>query len=53
MTYITNIKLTASSLYDGGWRAADRDQLIAEYNLIPKDADVICSELEELELAAE
>lgn len=53
MTHIANIKFTASSLYDGGWRAADRDQLIAEYDLIPADADAICLELEEMEQDAE
>lgn len=53
MTYIADIKLAASSLYDGGWRAADRDQLIAEYDLIPADADAICFELEEMEQDAE
>lgn len=33
---------TASSLYDGGWRAEDRDWLIDEYELTEEEADAIC-----------
>lgn len=40
---------TAASLYDGGWRAEDRDQLVSEYNLTTEDADNICKLLEEME----
>jgi hypothetical protein len=32
----------AAALYDGGWRAADREQLIAEYELDADEADAIC-----------
>ena len=39
----------AASLYDGGWRADDRSQLIAEYHLRPEDADGICERLAELD----
>lgn len=33
---------TASALYDGGWRAEDRDWLIDEYELSEEEADAIC-----------
>ena len=32
----------AAALYDGGWRAADREQLIAEYEMDADEADAIC-----------
>lgn len=34
---------TASALYDGGWRAEDRDWLIDEYELSEEEADAICN----------
>lgn len=46
---IEDIESSAAALYDGGWRADDRDQLIEEYNLHPDDADAICEKLEEYE----
>ena len=56
MTYIADIKLTASSLYGGGWRAADRERLMEFEGDDDEDyADIICAELkklEEMELAA-
>ena len=33
---------SAAALYDGGWRAEDRDQLIEEYELTEEEADKIC-----------
>ena len=36
---------SAASLYDGGWRAEDRDQMISEYGLTADEADDICKEL--------
>lgn len=39
---------SAASLYDGGWRAEDRDQLIDEYGLTADEADDICKELADL-----
>ena len=57
MTHIANIKFTASSLYDGGWRAADRERLMEFEGDDDEDyADIICAELkklEEMELAGE
>ena len=43
-----NNQYSAASLYDGGWRAEDRDQLIEEYNLAEEEADEICKELADL-----
>ena len=40
---------SAAALYDGGWRAEDREQLISEYNLTEKEADEICEWLKEFE----
>ena len=42
-----NNQYSAAALYDGGWRAEDRDQLIDEYNLTEEEADEICKELAE------
>lgn len=44
---------SAASIYDGGWRAEDRDQLIKEYELTGEEADKLCAILEELEKDAE
>lgn len=40
---------TATSLYDGGWRAEDREQLVQEYNMTAEEAYKICKLLEEME----
>ena len=44
---------SAAALYDGGWRAEDRDQLIEEYDLALDEADKLCELLAELEKDAE
>lgn len=36
---------SAAALFDGGWRADDREELIAEYGLTDEEADAICAEL--------
>jgi hypothetical protein len=41
----------AASLYDGGWRAADREQLIDCYALTEDEADKIAELLDEYESA--
>lgn len=41
----------AVALYDGGWRAEDREQLVSEYNLTTEEADNICKALGEMEEA--
>lgn len=46
---MNDIESSAAALYDGGWRAADRDELIAEYGLTDADADAICAKLSEYE----
>lgn len=43
MTYSN--QYSAAALYSGGWRATDRDQLIAEYNLTETEANELCEEL--------
>ena len=44
--------LSAGPLYDGGWRAEDREQLISEYGLTDEEADIICARLSEIEAYA-
>lgn len=44
---IVDIESFAADLYDGGWRAYDRYELIEDYNLSPDDADDICEKLAE------
>ena len=34
-----------AALRDGGWTAADRDQMIAEYDLTAEEAGEICAAL--------
>lgn len=41
------ITSSAAALFDGGWRAEDRDQMIAEYTLSEDVADAICKKLAE------
>ena len=41
----------AANLYDGGWRASDREQMIGYYTLTEDEADAICELLEEYENA--
>jgi hypothetical protein len=45
----TEIMKSACSLYDGGWRASDRDEMTAEYDLPDVDADAICKVLQGIE----
>ena len=35
----------ASSLYDGGWRVDDKEELMKEHELSAEDAEIICDEL--------
>ena len=39
---IKDYEASAAALYDGGWKAEDRDQLIEEYELTEEEADRIC-----------
>lgn len=50
--YKTDVELlnTAISLYDGGWRAVDRDQIKVEYDFkYDEDVDKICEILHRLD----
>ena len=51
------IATTASYLFDGGWRATDREMILEEYGpeygLTAEDADAICAELARIEEASE
>lgn len=46
---LTTINDDARALYDGGWRADDREDLIKEYELTEDDADSLCDALKKLE----
>lgn len=48
---VAYIEQTAASLYDGGWRASDREQLAHEFHLHPDDLSEICGFLETFEEA--
>lgn len=45
---IKDISTSACALYDGGWRAEDREQLIAEYQLTIEEADTLCKALADI-----
>jgi hypothetical protein len=45
----STVESMAAALYDGGWRAADREQFMAEYDLTNDEAEAICNELERYE----
>lgn len=40
---------TAPALYDGGWRAKDRNDMKDCYDLYDEELDIICEELEKIE----
>lgn len=46
---MTDYRSSAAALYDGGWRAEDRDELIEEYRLTEEEVSEICKILAELE----
>ena len=41
--------MSAAALYDGGWRAEDKEQLMAEYDLSEAEATEICEWLKKYE----
>ena len=47
MMNYSDILSAAASLYDGGWRSEDRDDLIEEYGLTGVEADKLCEALAE------
>lgn len=44
-----DLSSSAAALYDGGWRAEDREELIEEYELTEEEADEICELLARME----
>ena len=42
MTSASNLQSMAAALFDGGWKAEERAELIAEYDLSSEVADQIC-----------
>lgn len=44
-----DLETEAASLYDGGWRAKDRDAIQKEYDLTDDDTDAIVEKLKEYE----
>lgn len=44
-----DLETEAAALYDGGWRAADRNAIQKEYDLTDDDTDVIVEKLAEYE----
>lgn len=44
-----DLEMSASALYDGGWRAEDKDELISEYQLTEQEADELVEKLAEYE----
>jgi hypothetical protein len=44
-----DFETSAAALYDGGWRATDKEELIEEYDLTEEEASKICELLEEYE----
>lgn len=40
---------SAAALYDGGWRAEDKAELVEEYGLTEDEANEICEILAEFE----
>lgn len=40
---------SAGALYDGGWRASDRDELARDYKLTPMEHDALIKALEDIE----
>lgn len=50
MTNEIELRETASNLYDGGWRASDREYLKAEYDFSEYELDIICEALLDFEV---
>ena len=49
MKNLRDFGFEAASLFDGGWRAEDHDDLMREYDLTDEEATKICEELAEME----
>ena len=46
----TSSQYSAAALYDGGWRATDKEELAAEYGLTEEEADDIAEDLKDMEV---
>lgn len=44
---LKDVQASAAALYDGGWRAGDKEELMAEYGLSEEEAESVCQYLEE------
>lgn len=44
-----NMYIEAKVLYDGGWRSADKEELIDEYDFDLDQAEELCEILKEIE----
>lgn len=44
-----DVEHAAAALWDGGWRAEDKEELIAEYDFTEEEADVIVELLKKYE----
>lgn len=40
---IKDFESSAAALYDGGWRAEDKEELMQEYDLTEEEAEKICT----------
>ena len=46
-TEVSDLEADAAALYDGGWRAEDRDEIQRNYDLSDHDVEIICQKLAE------
>ena len=44
-----NNQYSGASLYDGGWKSTDREELKREYGLTDEEADELVAELKKIE----
>ena len=49
MINLVEIESMAASAYDGGWRAADKDELKKEYQLTDEETEAMVEKLAEYE----
>lgn len=49
MKAMKDITLAAAALYDGGWRAEDKEELMSEYELTEEEATQLCEALADFE----
>jgi ribosome biogenesis protein Tsr3 len=46
---VSTIESMAAALYDGGWRAADKELLFMEFDFTDEELNLICDKLKEYE----